>query len=196
MRDRLADVLADLSESLAGIRLVSSHNRQRQNTVAHTNVAGEYFDANDFTAKVAALYGPGSEALGAIATLVVVGIGGTMVLHGQMQLGELAGFTLALSNFFAPIQQMAQLYNTVQQGNAGITKLRDLLGGEPSVDRGGRRGGPALQSKAASCSTTSRSATTPRIRCSTTCTSTIEPGRDLLAGRGHGGRASRRSPNS
>jgi len=133
VRDRLADVLADLSESLAGIRLVSSHNRQRQNTVAHTNVAGEYFDANDFTAKVAALYGPGSEALGAIATLVVVGIGGTMVLHGQMQLGELAGFTLALSNFFAPIQQMAQLYNTVQQGNAGITKLRDLLGGEPSV---------------------------------------------------------------
>jgi ATP-binding cassette subfamily B protein len=133
VRDRLSDVLADLSESLAGIRLVSAHNRARQNTVSHTNVAGEYFDANDYTAKVAALYGPGSEALGAFATLVVVGVGGTMVLNGQMQIGELAGFTLALSNFFAPIQQMAQLYNTVQQGNAGVTKLRELLSVEPSV---------------------------------------------------------------
>jgi ATP-binding cassette subfamily B protein len=57
-----------------------------------------------------------------------------MVLHGKMQIGELAGFTLALANFFAPIQQMAQLYNTVQQGNAGVTKLRDLLRVGPSVE--------------------------------------------------------------
>ncbi|MFI5041740.1 MAG: ABC transporter ATP-binding protein [Acidimicrobiales bacterium] len=134
VRDRLANVLADLSESLAGIRLVSAHNRQRQNTVAHTNIVGQYFDSNDYTAKVAAFYGPGSEAIGSVATLIVVAIGGNMVLHGKMQIGELAGFTLALANFFAPIQQMAQLYNTVQQGNAGVTKLRDLLGMEPSVE--------------------------------------------------------------
>src|ERR1019366_4509651 len=106
VRDKLSLVLSDLSESLSGIRLVSAHNRQRQNTVAHTNIAGEYFDANDYTAKVAALYGPGSEAVGNIATLLVVLIGGHMVLQGKMQVGELAGFTLALANFFAPIQQM------------------------------------------------------------------------------------------
>jgi ATP-binding cassette subfamily B protein len=133
VRDRLADVLADLSESLSGIRLVSAHNRQRQNTVAHTNIVGEYFDANDYTAKVAALYGPGSEAIGNFATLIVVLIGGHMVLQGSMNVGELAGFTLALANFFAPIQQMAQLYNTYQQGASGETKIRELLLVEPSV---------------------------------------------------------------
>jgi ATP-binding cassette, subfamily B, bacterial len=133
VRDRLSDVLADLSESLGGIRLVSAHNRQRQNTVVHTNITGEYYDANDYTAKVAALYGPGSEALGNLATLLVVLIGGHFVLQGKMNVGELAGFTLALANFFAPIQQMAQLYNTYQQGNAGLSKLRDLLAVEPSV---------------------------------------------------------------
>jgi ATP-binding cassette subfamily B protein len=133
VRDRLADVLADLSESLSGIRLVSAHNRQRQNTINHTNIVGEYFDANDYTAKAAALYGPGSEGIGNVATLLVVLIGGHMVLQGSMNVGELAGFTLALANFFAPIQQMAQLYNTYQQGSSGLTKIRELLLVEPSV---------------------------------------------------------------
>jgi ATP-binding cassette, subfamily B, bacterial len=133
VRDKLANVLADLSESLSGIRLVSAHNRQRQNTVDHTNITGDYYDANIYTAKVAAIYGPGSEALGNIATLLVILIGGHFVLQGEMNVGELAGFTLALANFFAPIQQMAQLYNTYQQGNAGLLKLRDLLAVEPSV---------------------------------------------------------------
>src|SRR5438874_3066766 len=48
VRDRIADVLADLSESLAGIRLVSAHNRQRQNTVNHVNIVGDYRASNDY----------------------------------------------------------------------------------------------------------------------------------------------------
>jgi ATP-binding cassette subfamily B protein len=133
VRDRIADVLADLSESLSGIRLVSAHNRQRQNTVNHTNIVGQYRASNDYTARVAALYGPGSEGVGNLATILVILIGGHMVLRGQMQVGELTGFTLALAAFFAPIQQLAQLYNTYQQGKSGVVKLRELLQIEPSV---------------------------------------------------------------
>jgi ATP-binding cassette subfamily B protein len=40
---------------------------------------------------------------------------------------------LYLTAFFAPIQQLIQLYNTYQQGQAAMTKLRDLLATEPSV---------------------------------------------------------------
>jgi len=133
VRDRIADVLADLSESLSGIRLVSAHNRQRQNTVNHTNIVGDYRASNDYTARVAAIYGPGTEALGNGATILVLLIGGHMVLRGQMQVGELTGFALALTAFFAPIQQLAQLYNTYQQGKSGLVKLRELLQIEPSV---------------------------------------------------------------
>lgn len=133
VRDRLASVLTDLSESLAGIRLVAATNRQHHNSIHHTNVVGEYKDANDYTAKVSALYGNASLTLGHVASMLALVIGGGLVLRGEMNLGELAGFMLALSYFFTPIQQIAQLYNIYQQGQAGVTRLRELLLEEPSV---------------------------------------------------------------
>jgi ATP-binding cassette subfamily B protein len=56
-----------------------------------------------------------------------------MYLNGALTLGELTAFVLYLTAFFAPIQQLVSLYNTYQQGQAAVTKLRDLLATEPSV---------------------------------------------------------------
>jgi ATP-binding cassette subfamily B protein len=133
VRDGIAGVLSDLSESLAGVRVVSSHNRQPRNIVNHRNVVGVYRDANDYTAKLTAIYGPGTEVLGFVAQAMILLIGGRMVLRGEMTIGELTAFVLSLNMFFAPIQQLVQLYNTYQQGQSSVAKLRDLLATDPSV---------------------------------------------------------------
>ena len=133
VRDRIADVLADLQESLSGIRIIAAHNRRRHNVVHHQNVVGAHMDANLYTAKVGAIYGPGTEAVGVVGQALILLIGGTMYLNGTLTLGELTAFVLYLTAFFAPIQQLVALYNTYQQGQAAVTKLRDLLGTEPSV---------------------------------------------------------------
>ena len=80
VRDRIADVLSDLSESLSGIRIIAAYNRQRYNTVKHRNVVGEHRDANNYTAKVGAIYGPGTDAIGTLAQVVILFIGGTMII--------------------------------------------------------------------------------------------------------------------
>ena len=64
VRDGIANVLADLSESLHGVRIVTAHNRQRHNVIHHRNVVGDYRDANNYTAHVNAVYGPGTQMLG------------------------------------------------------------------------------------------------------------------------------------
>ena len=56
-----------------------------------------------------------------------------MVLDGTLSYGDFAAFSLYLTRLFAPIQQLAQLYNTYQQGRAGVLKLRDLFSTNPSV---------------------------------------------------------------
>ncbi len=132
-RDTIAAMFADLSESLNGVRVVTAHNRQDRNVVAHREVVGAYRDANDWTGRISAVYGPGTSVIGLLAMAVLLLIGGRMVLRGTLTIGELTAFLLYLNAFFQPVQQLVQLYTQYQQGKAAIGKIRGLLGTVPSV---------------------------------------------------------------
>jgi len=131
VRERIADVLADLQESLSGVRIVAAHNRQRHNVVKHRNILGEHRDANVYTAKVSSIYGPGTESIGVLAQAIIVLVGGAMVIDGSLTIGELTAFVLYVAQFFAPIQQLVTLYSTYQSGRAAVIKLRDVFGEGP-----------------------------------------------------------------
>jgi len=133
VRDTIADVLAHLQESLAGIRIVTAHNRRRRTVVEHQNEAGEYLAANDRTAYINGVYGPGSEAMGPLAQMILLIVGGRLVLDGRVTLGELIAFVLYVGAFFAPITELVALYNIYQQGRASVLKIDGVLATEPSV---------------------------------------------------------------
>jgi ATP-binding cassette subfamily B protein len=133
VRDGIAGVLGDLSESLHGVRTVAAYNRFDWNIVAHRNVVGVYRDANNWTARINALYGPGTTMLGYLGQGALLAIGGHMVLHHELSIGALVAFFLYLNRFFAPIQLLVQQYNTFQQGQSSIVKLRTLFATEPAT---------------------------------------------------------------
>ncbi|RMH81719.1 MAG: ABC transporter ATP-binding protein, partial [Actinomyces sp.] len=133
VRDRIADLLSDLQESLAGIRVITAHNRRHHDVVRHEQVVDAHRDANVDASRANAIYAPGSEAIGIGTQAVLLGVGGAMVAAGRITVGELAAYLLFLTSFFAPIQALVQLYNNYQQGGAAIAKLRELLATEPSV---------------------------------------------------------------
>jgi ATP-binding cassette subfamily B protein len=133
VRERIADVMSDLQENLGGIRVVTATNRAKRNVVTHDNVLGHHRDANDRTAVIGAVYGPSTELLGYLAQAMLLGLGGWLVSEGRLSIGELAAFFLYLTMFFAPIQQLVQLYNTYQQGRSAVRKLSDLFATGPEV---------------------------------------------------------------
>jgi ATP-binding cassette subfamily B protein len=132
-RDTIAAMFADLAESLNGVRVVTAHNRQERNVVAHRSVVGAYRDANDWTGRINAIYGPGTSVIGLVAMAVLLLAGGRMVLRGTLTIGELTAFVLYINAFFQPVQQLVQLYTQYQQAKAAIGKIRGLLSTAPSV---------------------------------------------------------------
>jgi ATP-binding cassette subfamily B protein len=134
VRNRIAELLSDLQESLAGIRVIAAHDRRDVNVREHRRIVGRHRDANVRASEANSIYAPGSEAIGIGTQAVLLAAGGAMAASGRITIGELAAYLLFLTSFFAPIQVLVQLFNSYQQGGAAITKLRDLLARAPTVE--------------------------------------------------------------
>ena len=88
--------------------------------------------------RISVWYLPLVEFAGVATTAAVVGIGGWLVHQGEVSLGTVVAFVLLLTNLFEPVQQLSQLFNTVQASGASLNKLFGLLDTKTQV--GERRG--------------------------------------------------------
>src|SRR5437588_8293469 len=79
------------------------------------------------------LYFPFVDLLSSVALAVVLGYGGTLYFDGSMSLGTLFAFMLYVQNFFDPVQQLSQLYNTFLSATAALDKIMGVLDEQPEV---------------------------------------------------------------
>ena len=170
VRDGIALVLADLSESLQGMRVVTAHNRQGYNIETHRDVVGSYRDANNYTGRIASIYGPGSQALSVFGQVLILGFGGYMFLHHEINLGALTAFFLVREPVLRADPAADAAVQHVPAG-PGFRLQAARTCSRRTVGVGSRRTrSSSRRSAARSASTTSRSATTPRCRSCTTST--------------------------
>src|SRR5439155_5758682 len=117
---------------------VQAFTREAQNERNFREVNLRYRAANQRTIVLNGLYFPFVDFLSAAATAIVLGYGGYRVFDGNMTVGTLFAFVGYLSNFFDPVQQLSQLYNTFLSAVAALDKIADVLAEEPEiVDRPG-----------------------------------------------------------
>jgi ABC-type multidrug transport system fused ATPase/permease subunit len=145
VRERLGLVTATLAEDIAGMRVVQSFTREEANQRQFRTVNNRYRDSNHETVVLNGFYFPFVDFLSAVATATVLGFGGWLALEGQVTVGTLFAFLLYLSNFFDPVQQLSQLYNTFLSAVAALDKIMDVLDEEPEiVDREGAQALPSI----------------------------------------------------
>jgi ATP-binding cassette, subfamily B, bacterial len=146
VRVKLATVTATLAEDIAGMRVVQSFNRELQQERQFHRVNREYRESNQQTVVLNGLYFPFVDFLSSVAIAIVLGFGGYLFFHDEILIGTLFAFMLYLSNFFDPVQQLSQLYNTFLSAVAALDKIMDVMDEEPEVqDRGGARELPRIE---------------------------------------------------
>ena len=133
VRERLGLVTATLAEDIAGMRVVQAFTREDTNTRNFKAVTERYRDSNMETVVLNALYFPFVDLLSSIALAVVLGYGGHLYFNDDVSLGTLFAFMLYVQNFFDPVQQLSQLYNTFLSATAALDKIMDVMDEEPEV---------------------------------------------------------------
>jgi len=148
VRERLGLVTATLAEDISGMRMVQAFVREERATENFGTVARRYRDANMQTVVLNALYFPFVSFLSSLALAVVLGYGGYRYFQHPTPaaLGTLFLFMLYVNNFFDPIQQLSQLYNTFLSATAALDKIIGVLDEAPEVvDRPGARPLPRIE---------------------------------------------------
>jgi ATP-binding cassette subfamily B protein len=138
VRERLGLVTATLAEDISGMRMVQAYVREQRATENFETVARDYRDSNMQTVVLNGVYFPVVSFLATLALAVVLGYGGHLYFAGALSIGTLFAFMLYVNNFFDPVQQLSQLYNTFLSATAALDKIIDVLDEAPEVvDRPG-----------------------------------------------------------
>ncbi|HEX5245575.1 MAG TPA: ABC transporter ATP-binding protein [Gaiellaceae bacterium] len=133
VRERLGLVTATLAEDIAGMRIVQSFTREQAAYANFREVALRYRESNMQTVVLNGLYFPFVDFLSTVALAVVLGYGGHLYFAHSISLGTLFAFMLYVQNFFDPVQQLSQLYNTFLSATAALDKIVGVLEQQPEV---------------------------------------------------------------
>jgi ATP-binding cassette subfamily B protein len=133
VRERLGLVTATLAEDIAGMRVVQAFTREQAAFDNFRAVAQRYRQANMQTVILNGIYFPIVDLLSTVALAVVLAYGGHLYFNGALTLGTLFAFMLYVQNFFDPVQQLSQLYNTFLSATAALDKIMGVLDEPPEV---------------------------------------------------------------
>ena len=117
-----------LAENVNGVRVVQAFSRAKHNYERFRDYINKYqLERSLAAAKVASAFTPVVDVLGAIATALVVYIGGTAVLGESITPGVLIAFILYIDRLFDPIRDLSRRFDTLQSTMAGGERILELL---------------------------------------------------------------------
>ncbi|WP_327590685.1 ABC transporter ATP-binding protein/permease [Nonomuraea sp. NBC_00507] len=132
-RETVALVIVHFVESMTGIRAVQAFRREPRNQEIFQQLNDDYRGANASSMRLGATFMTGIKLIGNLTIGGVLLYGGWLALQGEVKVGVLAAFLLYLRQFYEPMQEVSQFYNTLQSAGAALEKLSGVLEEEPSV---------------------------------------------------------------
>ncbi|MBQ0877214.1 ABC transporter ATP-binding protein [Streptomyces sp. RT42] len=133
-RERVSTVNADLQESVAGLRIVQAFRRERDGGRRFAERSDSYRQARIRGQWLISVYFPFVQLLSSGAAAAVLIVGGARIDDGTLTTGALVAYLLYIDLFFAPVQQLSQVFDGYQQASVSLGRIQELLR-EPTSTR-------------------------------------------------------------
>jgi ATP-binding cassette subfamily B protein len=133
VRENIGQNLSTLQEGIAGVRVIQAYAREPEQRRRFEQSNRELYDSHVHSVKVSTWYFGLVEASGVFATAIIVGVGGWLYTRGEVEIGVIIATVLLFAQLFEPVQQLSQLYNTLQSSAASLSKLFGILDTEPDI---------------------------------------------------------------
>jgi ABC-type multidrug transport system fused ATPase/permease subunit len=127
VRERLGDINAKLQDNLSGIHVIQAFAQEERELERFSRES-----ENDSTARVEgirywSMFFPAMRFVALMGTVAILGVGGTMVVQGQMTLGTLVAFLSYITSFYEPLNRLTEIDRVFQEAIAAGDRIFELL---------------------------------------------------------------------
>ncbi|MFJ1804781.1 MULTISPECIES: ABC transporter ATP-binding protein [unclassified Streptomyces] len=126
-RERVSTVNADLQESVSGLRIVQAFRRERDGSARFAERSDSYRRARIRGQWLISVYFPFVQLLSSVAAAAVLIAGAGRVDAATLTTGALVAYLLYIDLFFAPVQQLSQVFDGYQQATVSLGRIQELL---------------------------------------------------------------------
>lgn len=135
--DKISEQTAELNtvaqENLAGVRTVKAFAREDYEIGKFKKHNKKYYDLNMRQAKLIVRYQPNISFLSKILLMAVIVIGGILVIHDKMTLGDLGAFSEYANNIIWPMEMIGWLSNDLAAAMASNKKIKAIMEEQPVI---------------------------------------------------------------
>jgi ATP-binding cassette subfamily B protein len=131
---RLAELTAEVEESISGIRIVKAFARERHMLGRFRRSVVRVFDQNIYSTRLQAFYSPMLGFLPSLGLAAVLLVGGREVINGGLSLGNFAAFYTYLIMLTVPMRLLGMSLGMAQRAVASGNRLFEILDREPRIE--------------------------------------------------------------
>lgn len=134
-RRRLADITANLQESISGMRITQAFSREDQNQDRFTDTNRQNFEAQMEAARLHAAFFPLVDIISTLGVVLVYYYGGIRMSLGDaaVTIGTITIFVNYTNRLFWPIRNLVEVWNLVLQAAVSSERVFEVLDTEPNV---------------------------------------------------------------
>lgn len=133
-----AEVTGRLTETINGVRVIKGFNAEEQeNNTFEKGVEQLFLNVKQSLTSTAIITSSATLLLG-LASAGIMGIGGYMIINGELTFGEFLSFTLYLGFMIAPIVQMSNIGSQLTEAFAGLDRTQEIMNMDPENDEKSR----------------------------------------------------------
>ena len=126
-RETIGQVSAELEEGISGVKVVQAFSREEISQARFAQASAANRDANIEAVGITSAFSPALDIMSTIATAIVAGYGGYLVVNDLATVGLIVTFLTYVRRFYEPIRAISMIYTNLQSALAGGERIFDLL---------------------------------------------------------------------
>lgn len=134
LQAQYSSLTSRVQEALSGIRVLKAYAREESEAETFDGESSEYRHRSLRLAMVEAAWRPVFVTLVGASTLIVVWVGGSLAMAGEITIGNIAEYIIYVALMTWPVAAMGFVITMVQRAAASMTRLNEILDARPSIN--------------------------------------------------------------